>query len=107
MNERGMPLRVTGCEPRHSIGYPKGTPERQIRKRHDADHTLLAVQYRQVMNLLLLHHLRSIVEALVLEAPRDALRHRLTHQGRVRIDTIGNRAAGKIPIRNYANQAVV
>ena len=39
------------------------------RKRHDADHPLLTVQHRQVMNLLLLHHLGNVVEALVLEAP--------------------------------------
>jgi hypothetical protein len=59
------------------------------------------------MDLLLLHHLRNLVEALVLEAPGDALRHRLARLGRVRIDTVGNRTAGLIPIRNDADQAIV
>ena len=107
MNERGMPLSVTGCKPRHFIGCSKGTPERQIRERHDANHPLLTVQHRQVMDLLLLHHLRNVVEALVLEAPGDTLRHHLARLGRVRIDTVGNRTAGKIPIRNDADQAIV
>src|SRR3954462_15311262 len=41
-----------------------------------------------------------------LEAPGDALRHHLARLGRGRIETVGNRTAGHIPIGNDANQAI-
>ena len=66
---------------------------------------LLTSQDGKPTNLILRHILRDAVDRFVLEAIKNAIRHRLAH-GRVRPAAIGNRPDDDIAIRDVTDEAI-